>query len=283
LSDAKSWRHTRIPEPSPPRYFEESTVKASLVIGFTLVFAAAGRAAVHSETGPYKHGDTVLEGYLAYDDAIQGKRPGILVVHEWLGLSDHAKKRAEMLAELGYVAFAADMYGKGVQGTGPQDGMKLSAPFKADRKLMRARATAGLDVLRSNPKVDTTKLGAIGFCFGGTTVLELARAGTDLRGVVAFHAGLGTPMAAQAGAVKAKVLVCHGGDDPHVPPAEVQAFRDEMQKAGAAWQLIAYGNAVHSFTNPAANDKAHGMAYNAEADRESWKAMKDFFAEVFAK
>jgi dienelactone hydrolase len=253
------------------------------VVAVLLTMTAVCRAAVHTEVVTYKHGDTVCEGYFAYDDAQQGKRPGILVVHEWLGLNDHAKKRAEMLAELGYVAFACDMYGKGVRAAGPQDGPKLSAPFKDDRKLMRARANAGLDVLRKHAKVDGTKLGAIGFCFGGTTALELARAGTNLRGVVAFHAGLSTPMPAQPGQVKAKILVCHGGDDPFVPPKEVQAFQDEMNKAGASLKLITYGGAVHSFTNPAANDKAHGVAYNAEADRESWKAMKVFFAEVLAK
>lgn len=253
-----------------------------LLLTVTIVLlATAARAGVHTETVTYKHGDVVLEGYLAYDDGQSGKRPGVLVVHEWLGPNDHARKRAEMLAGLGYVAFACDMYGKGVRGTGPQDGPKLSAPFKEDRKLMRARAAAGLDVLRNHPNVDRSRLAAIGFCFGGTTALELARGGTDLRGVVGFHAGLGTSMPAQAGAVKAKVLVCHGADDPHVPPPEVQAFEAEMRKAGADWQLNAYGNAVHSFTNKAAHDRAHGTEYNAEADRRSWQAMRDFFAEVF--
>jgi dienelactone hydrolase len=248
-----------------------------------LLFAAASRAAVHTETVTYKAGDAVCEGFLAYDDAIPGKRPGVLVVHEWLGLNDYAKKRAEMLAGMGYVAFACDMYGKGVRGAGPQDGPKLSAPFKENRSLMRARAAAGLDVLFKHPKVDSSKLAAIGYCFGGATVLELARGGAELRGVVGFHAALATPMPAQPGQVKAKVLVCHGADDPHVPPPEVQAFEDEMRKAGADWQLIAYGNAVHSFSNPGANDKEHGVCYNAEADRRSWQAMKDFFAELFAR
>jgi dienelactone hydrolase len=205
----------------------------------------------------------------------------VLVVHEWLGLNDHAKQRAEMLAGLGYVAFACDMYGKGVRGAGPADGPKLSAPFKEDRKLMRARATAGLDVLRKHALVDSSRLAAIGFCFGGTTALELARGGTDVRGVVGFHAGLGTSTPAQPGQVKAKVLVCHGADDPHVPPPEVHAFEDEMRKAGVDWELNAYGHAVHSFTNKSAHDRAHGTEYNAEADRRSWQAMRDFFSEVF--
>jgi dienelactone hydrolase len=258
-------------------------MKLILVAAIMLAFVTASRAAVHTEAVTYKHGDTVLEGYLAYDDALPGKRPGIMVVHEWLGFNDHVKKRAEMLAELGYVAFACDMYGKTVRGVGPADGPKLSTPFKEDRKLMRARANAGLDVLRHHPMVDSTKLAAIGFCFGGTTVLELARGGTDLVGVVGFHAGLSTPMPAQAGQVKAKVLVCHGADDPYVPPPEVQAFAEEMRKAGADWQFNAYGGAVHSFTNHEANNRVAGACYNAEADRRSWQAMKDFFAEVFAK
>ncbi len=258
-------------------------MKLCLCAAVVLVLAAAARAAFHTEAVTYTHGGVELEGYLAYDDAQPGKRPGVLVVHEWLGLNDHAKKRAEMLAGLGYVAFACDMYGKNVRGASPQDGPRLSAPFKDDRKLMRARATAGLDVLRKHPKVDTSRLGAIGFCFGGTTALELARGGTDLRGVVGFHAGLGTSLPAQPGQVKAKILVCHGADDPHVPPPEVAAFEDEMRKAGADWELNAYGNAVHSFTNKSANNRAQGTAYNAEADRRSWQAMKDFFAEVFGQ
>jgi dienelactone hydrolase len=258
-------------------------MKSTLAAVIALSLATPGWAAIHTETVSYKCGDTDCEGFLAYDDAQTGRRPGVLVVHEWLGLNDYAKKRAEMLAELGYVAFACDMYGKGVRGKGPEDGPKLSAPLKENRMLMRARATAGLEQLRANPKVDPAKVAAIGYCFGGTSALELARSGANLRGVVAFHAGLDTTLPAKRGEIKTKILVCHGGDDPHVPPKEVQAFEDEMQKAAAGYKLITYGNAVHGFTNPAANDKAHGVAYNADADKQSWKEMKDFFAEVFAK
>jgi dienelactone hydrolase len=256
-----------------------------LMIAASAVFVLAGmcRAAVHTETVSYKAGDTDCEGFIAYDDAQPGRRPGVLVIHEWLGLNDYAKKRSVQLAELGYVAFACDMYGKGVRGTSPQDGPKLSAPLKENRFLMRQRATAGLAVLRGNAKVETTKIAAIGYCFGGTSALELARGGANVVGVVGFHAGLSTNLPAKPGEVKAKVLVCHGADDPHVPPAEVAAFEEEMRKAGADWQLNSYGGAVHGFTNPSANDKAHGVAYNAEADRRSWQAMKDFFAEVFGK
>jgi dienelactone hydrolase len=258
-------------------------MKTSVSLTALLLFAAAGRAAIHTETVTYKSDDTVCEGYLAYDDAKPGKRPGVLVIHEWLGLNDYAKKRAEMLAGLGYVAFACDMYGKDVRGKAPEDGPKLSAPLKENRTLMRARATAGLAVLRAQDKVDQTKIAAIGYCFGGTSALELARSGANVRGVVAFHAGLSTSQPAEPGQVKAKILACHGGADPHVPPAEVQAFQDEMHKAGVDYQLNTYGNAVHSFTNWSANDRAHGVDYDAEADKRSWQEMKDFFAEVFGK
>jgi dienelactone hydrolase len=186
-----------------------------------------------------------------------------------------------MLAELGYVGFAIDMYGKGVEGKSPQDGVRLSGPFKKDRNLMRARAGAAYDVLKKHPKVDPKKIAAMGYCFGGATVLELARGGYDLTGVVSFHGALETPMPAKAGQVKAKVLACHGAADPFVPLPEVTAFEKEMTDAGVDWQLVAYGGAVHSFTNPQANNKAGGAAYNPAADRRSWEAMKAFFAEVF--
>ncbi len=258
-------------------------MKLCLSVLLLLAAAAIAPAAVKTEAVTYKHGDVTLEGFFAYDDAQPGKRPGVLVVHEWLGPNPYSRKRAEMLAELGYVAFALDMYGQGVRGASPADGPKLSAPYKKDRALMRARAAAGLDVLRKHPRVDPSKLAAIGYCFGGTTALELARSGADLAGVVSFHGNLETPMPAQRGQVKAKVLVCHGADDPVVPPAEVQQFEDEMRKADVDWQLIAYGGAVHGFTNPGAgNDPSRGVAYNSAADRRSWQAMKDFFAEVFA-
>jgi dienelactone hydrolase len=256
-------------------------MKLGLCVVVLLVIAAAGRAAVHAETVAYKQGGVELEGYLVYDDTKAGRRPGVLVVHEWLGLNAYAMKRAEMLAEMGYVAFALDMYGKGVRGTSPQDGPKLSAPYKQDRNLMRARATAGLDVLRTHRLVDPTKLAAIGYCFGGTTALELARSGAPLAGVVSFHGNLETSLPAKSGQVKAKVLVCHGADDPVVPPAEVLAFEEEMRKVGVDWQLIAYGGCVHGFTNPGTGlDKSRGVAYSAEADRRSWQAMKDFFGEI---
>jgi dienelactone hydrolase len=246
--------------------------------------ATATRAAVKTETVEYKQGDTICEGYLAYDDESKDKRPGVLVVHEWTGLNDYSKKRARQLAEMGYVAFAADIYGKGVRASNPTDAAKLAAKYKEDRKLMRARAQAGLDVLKKQPSVDPSRVAAIGYCFGGTTVLELARSGAELSGVVSFHGGLAAPTPEDAKAIKGKVLALHGADDPFVPAKEVAAFEEEMRKGGVDWQLVKYGGAVHSFTNPSAgDDPSKGAAYNASADRRSWQAMKDFFAEIFKK
>lgn len=247
-----------------------------------LLAAVNAHGAVHTEWVQYRHGETLLEGYLAYDDAVKGPRPGVLVVHEWMGLGDYAMKRAEQLAGMGYVAFALDMYGKGVRAKTPEEAAKLSGIYKGDRPLMRARAQAGLDALRKQSLVDPARIAAIGYCFGGTTVLELARSGADVAGVVSFHGGLGTPQPADAKNIKGKVLVLHGADDPHVPPAEVAAFQDEMRKAAVDWQMIYYGGAVHSFTNPGSGtDASTGVAYNEKADKRSWEAMKVFFKELF--
>jgi len=239
-------------------------------------------AALKTEVIEYKHGDTVLEGYLAYDDAIEGKRPGVLVAHEWWGLTDYERNRADQLARLGYVAFALDMYGKGKVTKDPGVAGQWSGTFRNDRSLGRARAGAGLDVLKNHKRVDARRIAAIGYCFGGTVVLEMARGGADLAGVASFHGGLDTPEPAKTGAVKAKVLVLAGGDDPFVPPANVTAFEEEMRKAGADWQIHVYGGAVHSFTNPGVDAYGlKGAAYNERADRRSWEAMKVFFAEIF--
>jgi len=251
----------------------------AVLMGTTAAFAE-----LKTEVIDYKHGDTPLEGYLAYDDSFAGKRPGILVVHEWWGHNAYARKRAEQLASLGYVAFALDMYGKGVLAKTPKEAGEQAGRFKNDRALMRARAMAGLDVLRRYPKVDPNNLGAIGYCFGGTTVLELARAGADLKGVVSFHGTLETPNPDDAKNIRCKILVLTGADDPSVPPAQIAAFEDEMKKAHVDYKVIAYPGAVHAFTNPAAgDDPKKGVAYNKEADEKSWEAMKEFFAKVFAK
>lgn len=255
---------------------------------FTLAMlglAGIAEAKIVTKTVDYRQGDTVLEGYLAYDDSIRGKRPGVMVVHEWNGLGSYVKKRVEQLAGLGYVAFGADIYGKGVRPVTMEASAKEAGKYRSgDRKLLRARAVAGLDELRGNPLVDPSRVAAIGYCFGGTTVLELARSGAELRGVVSFHGGLDTPDPADARNIRAKVLVLHGAADPHVPPQQAAAFQDEMRKAGVDWYMVFYGGAVHSFTNPeSGNDPSRGVAYNEKADRRSWEAMKSFFAEIFGK
>jgi dienelactone hydrolase len=246
-----------------------------------LVTVREGRTEMKTGVVEYRHGDVVLEGYMAYDDAVQGKRPGVLVVHEWMGHNPYVRKRAEQLAKLGYVAFALDMYGKGVRAKDGTEAAALAGKYKGDRKLMRARAGAGLDVLRNHPMVDPRRLAAIGYCFGGTTVLELARGGADLVAVVSFHGGLDTPTPEDAKNIKGKVLALHGGDDPFVPTKQVEAFQEEMRNGGVDWQFFTYGGAVHSFTNPeAGNDNSKGAAYNEKADRRSWEDMRVFFAET---
>jgi len=241
-------------------------------------------AALKTEMVEYKQGDTTLEGYLAYDDSVSAKSPGVLVVHDWFGMSDYAKKRADQLAQLGYVAFAADIYGKGVHPTTPKEAGEQAGKYKNDRQLLRARVTAALDVLQKNPHVDPARIAAIGYCFGGMAVLELARSGADVAGVVSFHGTLDTPNPADAKNIKGKVLVLHGADDPHVPAEQIAAFQDEMRKAGVDWEMTCYGNAVHSFSRPdSGNDNSKGVAYNEKADKRSWEAMKAFFAEIFGQ
>jgi dienelactone hydrolase len=233
------------------------------------------------KTVEYKEGSATLEGLSVHDDAVRGKRPAVLVVHQWKGLGDYEKKRAEMLAKLGYNVFAVDIYGKGVRLTNPKDAAAEAAKYKNDRALLRSRVNAGLAELKKDELTDGRKVAAIGYCFGGTTALELARSGADVLGVVSFHGGLGTPTA-DGSKIKAKVLALHGADDPNVPPPEVAAFEDEMRKAKVDWSLVAYGGAVHSFTDwNAGNDNSKGSAYNEKADKRSWQAMKSFFGEIF--
>ena len=232
----------------------------------------------------YRDGALTCKGYVAYDDKIQGKRPGILVVHEAWGLGPHAMERARMLAELGYVALAADMYGDRRQVTSMESMMEVIGDLRSNPAKLRARASAALEALRAHPQVDSNKIGGIGFCFGGTTVLELARGGYPVKAVVSFHGGLETAAPAEKGAVKTKVLVCTGADDPMIPPDQVVAFEEEMRKAEADWQVIAYGNTVHSFTNKEAGKVVPlpGLAYSASTDKRSWAAMRGHFDEAFA-
>ncbi len=257
-------------------------VHLALVMLVCLVMAGSVQAAVQTRDVEYRDGDTALQGYLAWDDATQGKRPGVVIIHQWMGLTDYEKGRARQLAELGYVAFALDMYGKDARPNGMQDAAALAGKFRADRALMRTRARAGLDELMKSDLCDDSRVAAMGYCFGGGCALELARSGAPLVGTVSFHGNLDTPNPADAKNIRGSVLVCHGADDPHVPPEQVLAFEQEMRDAKVDWELIAYGNAVHAFTQPGAgNDPSRGAAYNAKADKRSWQAMQDFFNEVF--
>jgi dienelactone hydrolase len=247
------------------------------------LFMTSAQAEIVTRTVEYKQGDTVLEGYLAYDTAGPAKKPGVLVVHDWKGIGPNTKLRAEMLAKMGYVAFAADIYGKGVRPVDGKDAGATAGPYFKNRALVRERVAAGFQELARQPNVDPKRIAAIGYCFGGMAVLELARSGADVAGVVSFHGILDNPTPADAKKIKGKTLILHGADDPYVPDAQVKAFADEMRAAGVDWQLVAYSGAVHAFTIPrAGNDNSKGSAYNATADRRSWKAMEDFFAEVFA-
>jgi dienelactone hydrolase len=248
------------------------------------LLVTTARAEIVTKTVEYKQGDTVLEGFLAYDSAGPAKRPGVLVVHDWKGLGPGPRNRAEQLAKMGYVAFAADIYGKGVRPVDGKEAAATSGKYFNDRALMRARVRAAFDELARQPNVDPGRIAAIGYCFGGTTVLELARSGAGVVGTVVFHGILASPNPADAKNIKGKVLVLHGADDPYVPDAQVKAFEDEMRAAGVDWQLVKYSGAVHAFAVvEAGNDPSKGAAYNATADRRSWKAMEDFFAEIFAK
>ena len=235
-----------------------------------------------TETIEYKDGDVTLRGYLAFDEKKSGKRPAVLVMPEALGLGAHAKKRAERLAELGYVALAGDPYGNGLELATVAEAIPRAGALFADVAKARQRARVALDKLASLPQADPSRLAAIGFCMGGTFGLELARDGAPLKGVVTFHSGLQTQRPA-TGQIKAKILINTGADDPLVPFEQVKAFADEMTKAGADWQVISYGGTKHSFTNPDADSVGMpALGYNKLADERSWRVMKSFFEEIFA-
>jgi dienelactone hydrolase len=255
-----------------------------LAVVLLFVLPAMVQAKTVTKSVPYEHGGVKFEGFLAYDDSASGKRPGVLVVHEWWGLNDYAKDRAKQLAELGYVAFAADMYGAGVLAKTQPEAAALAGKLRGN-PLMRERARAAFDVLAAQDVVDKTRLAAIGFCFGGTCCLELAYSGAELAGVVTFHGGLTAPAADDLDRIKARMLALHGADDPLVPAPQVKAWEDGMRKAGADWELIAYGGAVHTFSNPAAGtaNKAQGVAYDRKAAERSWQHMQLFFREIFGE
>jgi dienelactone hydrolase len=254
----------------------------NLLSAFLVLFCGmTAQAAIHTETVDYQQGGTTLKGFLAYDDSISGKRPGVLVVHQWFGLTDYEKRRATQLAQLGYVAFCADIYGKDARSKNVQEAGAQSGKYKSDRALLRARVNAALDVLKKNELVDTTRVAAIGYCFGGTTVIELARSGAELNGVVSFHGGLDSPAPADGKNIKCKVLALAGADDPFQKPEDLTAFESEMRDNKVDWQIVFYGGAVHAFTQPDPGFVNAGAKYNEKADKRSWEAMKTFFTEIF--
>jgi dienelactone hydrolase len=256
--------------------------KTSQVLAAAILLPGMALAEVQTETVTYQDGDQTLTGYLAYDDAIDGKRPGVLVVHEWWGLNDYAKRRAEMLAELGYVAFAADMYGDNRVTKHAADAKGWMQQITSNVEGWRTRAMAGLDVLRQQPQTDAERLAAIGYCFGGATVMQMAYGGADIDGVVSFHGSLPAPPA-DLGSIAPSVLAAHGSADGFVPTETVRAFEDGLARIGADWQLVTYGGARHGFTNPNADEYGiDNVAYDPKADQRSWLLMQGFLEEVLA-
>lgn len=257
------------------------TFRAAALTLAMLAVATGATAAIQTKEIEYRHGETTLQGYLAWDDAARGARPGVLVVHEWWGHNDHARRQAERLAKAGYVGFALDMFGKGKVTTHPADAQGFVQETLAQAGVAEARFAAALEQLKSQVTVDRERVAAIGYCFGGGVVLEMARSGADLDAVASFHGSIGTRTPAQKGKVKAQVLVMTGAADPFVPEEQVMAFEKEMKDAAVRHQVIRYPGAKHGFTNPDAG--TYGMEqlrYDADADAKSWDAMLKFFRKA---
>jgi dienelactone hydrolase len=242
---------------------------------------------IMTEEVTYKVDTLTMNGYIAYDASLRDKRPGVLVVHEWWGNNDYARKRARMLAELGYVALALDMYGEGKVVDTPGDAGKMAGSVMQNLDQAKARFVAALNLLKKNPHTDSSRIGAIGYCFGGGVVLGMARMGVDLKGVVSFHGSLGAGAPAKPGSVKGSILVCNGGADPFVTAEQIDAFKKEMADAKVDYKFVSYPGAVHAFTNPEsdANGKKFNipLAYNKAADTQSWAEMQGFFKKIFAR
>jgi dienelactone hydrolase len=259
---------------------KESYMFRIIVVGIAwLMLVGSAPAELQTKKVEYKVGDLTCQGYLAWDDAVKGPRPGVLVVHEWWGLNDYARGRAEQLAKLGYVAFAADMYGEGKVTEHPKEAGEMATKVRANVEEWRKRAAAALDVLKAQPQCDKTKLAAIGYCFGGSTALQLAYSGADLKAVATFHAALPAPKPDEAKQIKATILVCHGADDKFIPEEAIKSFRDALDKAGVKYEFKSYPDTVHSFTVQGA-DKHNiaGMKYNKTADEDSWKRLTELLA-----
>ncbi|MBY0512854.1 MAG: dienelactone hydrolase family protein [Gemmataceae bacterium] len=253
-----------------------------------ILVAAAGAApaAVQTKAVDYEHDGTRLKGFLAYDDAAKGRGPAVLVFPEWWGLNDYAKTRATQLAELGYVAFAADLYGEGkvIDAAHPEDAQKMATALRGNQVVWRGRAQAALKQLTSQPTVDPAKVAAIGYCLGGSTALQLAYSGADLKAVVTFHAGLASPSPAEAKGIKAQILVCHGADDKFIPEKAIADFKAALDAAGVKYQFESFPGVVHSFTVPTADKVGNpGMKYDKAADEKSWQLMRDLFKQTLGK
>jgi dienelactone hydrolase len=255
---------------------------ALMVAGFV-----TSRAGVVGKPVEYTADGITLKGYIAYDNKVKDKRPGVLVVHEWWGQNEYARKRADMLAELGYIALAVDMYGDGKTAAHPDDAGKFASEVMKNMPVMKARFNAALDQLKKNDLVDASRIGAIGYCFGGGVVLTMAKEGEDLKGVVSFHGSLPTDSPAEKGTIKAKILVCNGADDKFISEVTITKFKAQMTEANADFKFINYPGAIHGFTNPAATENGKkfnmGIAYNEKADKKSWAEMQAFFRNVFKK
>jgi dienelactone hydrolase len=264
-------------------------MRKKIFLGLILWLATIGQAqgAVVGKGVTYRDEGVELQGYIAYDDALSTKRPGVIVVHEWWGINDYAQKRADMLARAGYVALAVDMYGNGKQAGHPDEAGKFAAEVKNNLPMARKRFQAGVKVLQDNPFTDPSRLAAIGYCFGGGVVLQMARDGADLQGVVSFHGELSSSEPAKSGAIKARILVFNGGDDKFAPLATIQGFIAEMIAAEADFSFRSLAGAQHSFTNPQATELGKKfnlpLAYQEKADRESWREMLAFFARIFSQ
>lgn len=263
-----------------------------IFLGLTILTLVAGMAGfahaekkIQGKAVEYSAQGVVMKGYLVYDESIKGRRPAVLVVHEFWGQNEYVRMRAAMLAKLGYTALALDMYGGGYESLHPDDARKFSAELNKNFELSKARFLAAMDFLKKQPTVDPNKIAAIGYCFGGGVVLNMALQGVDLQGVASFHGGLSAVKPAQAGKVKAKILVLNGADDKFITAEQIAAFKAEAKKAGADFKFINYPGALHSFTNPYADDVAKKfnmtVGYNAKADKESWEELKGFLAGVF--
>jgi len=231
----------------------------------------------------FQHDGDTLEAYLAYDEHQDRTLPGVMISHSWRGRSEFECDKARTLAALGYVGFAVDLYGKGVLGENPEQSTALMQPFIDDRSKLQQRMVAALETLKAQSEVDATRVAAMGYCFGGLCVLDLARIGTDLAGVVSFHGLLNPPGNTSARKIKSKVLILHGNDDPMAPTEDVVAVQKELTETGADWQLHSYGNTMHSFTNPQANDPSFGTVYEPTADARSWRTLVQFLNELFIR